>query len=195
MIADFIDFCTDLFPCINPYTKEKAKAAMEQFENISGHLLYEAYGSLDLYQGDIFSEIPFIFVDQDGNFQTIFRKAQLLSNTCDASRDEHLIFAAIHPLDELSNPSLCYAIKKNEKYSAFFIPDVALSKEFIDMEMITTYSRETFMDMCRAGKVHRIASLTLVGFYMLICKLTVFLMRPEDREVNSSRLVGNNDLN
>ena len=32
MLSEFIDFCTELFPSISPYTKEQAKVAMEQFE-------------------------------------------------------------------------------------------------------------------------------------------------------------------
>ena len=36
-------------------------------------------------------------------------------------------------------------------------------------------------------KVNRIATLTLVGYYMLICKLTVFFLRPEDVDVNEAR--------
>ena len=34
MIPEFIDFCKELFPSIDPYTKEQAKQAMKQFESI-----------------------------------------------------------------------------------------------------------------------------------------------------------------
>jgi hypothetical protein len=188
MIPEFIDFCTQLFPSIDPYTKEQAKKAMEQFENVRGPVLTKVFDSFDLYQGDIFSEIPFFYTDEAGEVKLIIRKAQLLSNTCDASRDTNLLFAALHPLDEFkSNPSLIDSITKNKRYSTFYIPGEAVKNEYVDFELITTMSRENFLSLCQKGKVRRITSLSLVGYYMFLCKMTVFLMRPEDVEVNESR--------
>lgn len=188
MISEFIEFCHQLFPNIDPYTKEQAKKAMAQFEHSNQPTLTRFERSQDLYQGDIFSEIPFFYIDDDGRQKIIKCKAQLLSNTCDASRDQTLLFAALHPLADLnSNQSMIEGIKKNQRYSAFYLNDHALSDEYVDFEMINTISREAFLSFIQAGKVRRIASLTLFGYYMFICKLTVFFMRPEDVEVNTNR--------
>lgn len=188
MIPEFIDFCHQIFPHIDPYTKEQAKIAMQQFEGISRPSLTKIESEPDLYQGDIFSEIPFFYYDKDGQQRLIRRKAQLLSNTCDATRDDMLLFAALHPLKDFSgNISMVDNIKKNRKYSAFYLNDTILSDEYIDFEMINTFSREAFNKLLQEKKVRRIASLTLVGYYMFICKLSIFFMRPEDVEVNSSR--------
>lgn len=62
-----------------------------------------------------------------------------------------------------------------------------LSDEYVDFEMINTISRDAFNRFLDTNKVRRIASLTLVGYYMFICKLSIFFMRPEDVEVNSGR--------
>lgn len=59
MIPEFIDFCQELFPSINPYTKEQAKKAMQQFEGKYGPVLSKTCSTFDLLQGDIFTEIPF----------------------------------------------------------------------------------------------------------------------------------------
>ena len=192
MIADFIEFCYRLFPSIDPYTKEQAKLCMKQFENVNGALLTSRYNEAeDLTQGDIFSEIPFFYIDNNGQQKMIRRKAQLLSNTCDAVRDNTLIFAALHPIDEFtSNKSMIEGIKQNHRYSALYLPDNPISDEFVDLEMINTISREAFISFLEMGKVRRVASLTQVGYYMFLCKLTVFFMRPEDVEVNSSRPIG-----
>lgn len=188
MIPEFIDFCKELFPSIDPYTEEQAKQAMSQFEELHGPVLLKSMDSFDMYQGDIFSEIPFFYVDAHGELRTIMRKAQLLSNTCDATRDDKLLFAAIHPLKDFEgNPSMIAGIKRNKKYNSFYLPDKLLSEDYIDFELINSMSRESFLKLCTSGKVHRIASLTLVGYYMLLCKLTVFFMRPENAEVNASR--------
>lgn len=190
MIPEFIDFVQKLFPNIDPYTKEQAKRAMQQFEGISQPVLSQERDSFDLWQGDIFSEIPFFFSDETGQLKIIKRKALLLSNTCDASRDKFLLFAAIHPLAEFrENPSMVDNIVRNQKYSAFYLPDRLLKDDFVDFELISTISREVFLSLCQTGKVNRIASLTLVGYYMFICKMTVFFLRPEDVDVNDSRWI------
>lgn len=188
VIPEFIDFCQELFPCIDPYTKEQAKCAMEQFEKTEQPFLTKCDLSSALYQGDVFSEIPFFYIGDNGQQKMIKCKAQLLSNTCDASRDNTLIFAALHPLDDFKeNPSIIDAIKKNKRYSAFYLRDNILSDDFIDFEMINTFSRDAFTSLITAGKVKRIASLSLVGYYMFLCKLTIFLMRPEDIEATATR--------
>lgn len=188
MIQEFIDWCQELFPNIDPYTREQAKIAMAQFENMNGPVLSRQCNSFDLLQGDIFTEIPFIFTDKTGELRIIRRKAQLLSNTCDAVRDDLLLFAALHPLDDFKeNPSMVANIRKNKRYSAFYLPDRLLQDEYVDFELINSMSRETFWKLHKEEKVERIASLTLVGYYMFLCKMTVFFMRPEDVEVNSAR--------
>lgn len=188
MISEFIEFCHQIFPNIDPFTKEQAKVAMRQFEEVSQPSLTKIETGSNLFQGDIFSEIPFFYTDNSGQQRMIRRKAQLLSNTCDATRDKTLLFAALHPLSEFgSNPSLVDNIKKNRRYSSFYLNDTILSDEYVDFEMINTFSREAFLQLVESNRVRRIASLSLIGYYMFICKLSIFFMRPEDTEVNSSR--------
>lgn len=189
MIPEFIEFCQKLFPVIDPYTKEQAKRAMTQFESSNGPFLSQETDSFDLFQGDIFSEIPFLYTDETGKVKVIKRKAQLLSNTCDASRDPFLLFAAIHPLaDFKDNQSLINGIVKNTKYNAFYLPDRILKNDYVDFGLINSIPRELFLRFHEEHKVKKIASLTLVGYYMFLCKMTVFFMRPEDLDVNESRI-------
>ena len=188
MIPEFIDFCKALFPSIDPYTAEQAKRVMEQFNDNNRPKLTIALNDFDLMQGDIFSEIPFVFIDEDGSVKTFFAKAELLSNTCDATRDDYLLFAAVRPIDDFAeNENLISSIKKNQKYSMFYIPDYPMERYYVDFEQITSIPRNAFIKLHENGNVNRIATLTSVGYYMLISKLTVFFMRPEDVETNNSR--------
>lgn len=188
MIPEFIDFCKKLFPSIDPYTSEQAKIAMAQFENGNGSVLSRQCDSFDLLQGDIFTEIPFFYTNKHGELSSIRRKALLLSNTCDAARDDLLLFAALHPLDDFKeNQPMIDVIKKNKRYSAFYVPDHLLQDEYVDFELVNSFSRTTFLKLHERNMVKRIASLTSVGYYMFICKLTVFFMRPEDTDVNFDR--------
>ena len=190
MISEFITFCESLFPSISPYTAEQARKAMDQFESVNGNALTKKYNDNELYQGDIFSEIPFFYYGDDGGLNQIRCKAQLLSNTCDSVRDKNLLFAAVLTMDDFNeNKGLVSAIRANKKYNTFYLPDQVLANEFVDFEMINFIPRDVFLELLKQKKVTRIASLNQIGYYMLICKLTVFFMRPEDTEVNQSRLV------
>lgn len=195
MYEQFWEYIEQLFPCIEPYAKEGAKAAMVQFDNYRKPLLGDVlggarYDSTDLQQGDIFSEIPFLYMDENGRYKQVLCKAQLLSNTCDASRDKRLVFAALQPLDDFgSNPGTIDAIKRNKTFSSFYLNDHKVANEYVDFELINTISREAFLLLMSSRRVHRIGRLTLVGYYMFLCKLTVFLMRAEDREVNAARVI------
>lgn len=189
MIPEFIDFCKDLFPSISPYTREQAKRAMEQFQDLYGNPKLVAHPkNSELYQGDIYTEIPFIYTNEKGESLYVMRKAQLLTNTCDAVRDDHLIFAAVHPCEEFSqNKNDLVSIKSNRTFRLFYLPDTETQDLLIDFSLLTTLSRKTFESLLASGQVRRIAALSQIGYYMFICKLTVFFMRPEDAQVNKDR--------
>lgn len=187
MLTEFVTFCEQLFPNIDPYIADEARKVMEQFESYDGHLMNRTLG-FDCLQGDLYSEIPFVFIDDDGSVGTINCKALLLSNTCDASRNDTLLFAAVRPLSDFSeNPGFVSSISGNRTYNTLYFPDRIISDSFVDFGLITTISRESFEEMAQKGLIERLASLTLVGYYMLICKLTIFFLRPEDPETNKNR--------
>jgi hypothetical protein len=188
MIKEFIDLCRELFPSIQPYTAESAKKALSQFKK-DGRLLNFITGNLNRIvpcQGDIFSEIPFYYMDADGSYKKVNYKAQLLTNTCDAERNENLHFAAILPLNNFNQQSQS-DIKGNRHFQFFYIPDSRTENFVIDFGLITTISREAFIKAFTQNKINKIVSLSDIGFYMFICKLTVFFLRPEDIDVNESR--------
>ena len=41
--------------------------------------------------------------------------------------------------------------------------------------------------MIESGKINKIRSLNIYGFYLFICKITIYLCRPEDKGVNEKR--------
>ena len=173
MIPEFVDFCKEIFPSINPYTAEQAKEALKQFENHDGPLAAQCAEKFDLLQGDYYSEIPFVYVDENGEVRSFLAKAQLLSNTCDAVRDDRLLFAAVRPISDFEkNEGALNAIKENKRYSLFYVKDNPLSEYYVDFELITSMSREMFNMLHSNSKVKRIATLTMVGYYMFISKLT-----------------------
>jgi len=188
MKSDFIDFVTELFPSISPYTKKQAKESMIQFETEGRMLKYTMPSPLEhLAQGDIFGEeIPFIKQNNEGELSAFKTKAILLSNTCDSERDDLLIFAALIPLSSLSGKSL-ETIKQNKLYRYLYIPDSIISDYVIDFSLLNSFSRELFNKKLEEKAFNKVLSLNDLGYYMFLCKLTIHLMRPEDTEVQSHR--------
>lgn len=187
-MEEFIKLCSEIFCSISPYTAEAAKKAMNQFKGANKSFLISTTDFDFIKQGDIFTEIPFYFSDDNGEIYFIKRKAQLLSNTCDASREEQLLFAAMQPLSDFEENQGCISsIKQNINYSALYYGQSVIDDSFVDFNLINSISRKHFEELCKDKKIRRIASLNNVGYYMFLCKLAVFLMRPEDEAVNSNR--------
>ena len=108
----FIDFVEEIFPCINPYTKERVKLAIRQFYEANQTCNYFMSKPLNyLAQGDILDSILFRFFDENGNEYSHRTKGLLISNTCDSHRDEFIVFAPLLPLDSFNNRQ---AIENNQ---------------------------------------------------------------------------------
>ena len=189
MIKELVEFYEEIFPSISPYTADEAKKACDQFKNEGRTFSTTMSNCLeDLSQGDIFSEIPFIFIGKDGKQRTIKARAMLLSNTCDCVRNERLQFAAMFKVSDFSDEEgIRESIRHNKYFQCLYLPDNRLDDEFVDFGLICSYDREFFKQIINMGKVVKIASLSQVGYYILLTKLTVYFLRPEDMEVNESR--------
>ena len=142
----------------------------------------------DFQQGDIFSKVPFVYIDKNGKVQLFLTGGILLTNSCDATRNEYLQFAAMTPLADYStDPVYQNAVKSNTNFEYLYFPDTKIDDQFVNFGLIASVSRESFQRFVEVGKSQRIASLNATGYFLFITKLTVFLMRPEDGEVYASR--------
>lgn len=191
MLEEFIDFCTEVFPSINPYTVENVKSAMAQFQHEGKTFSVCRSSPLDyLAQGDIFSELPFTFFDRDGRQKLVYKPSILLSNTCDASRRDYLLFAAISDIETEPSPE-CEAlsaqtiedIKFNRINRFLYLPCTELERKAVDFELVTVISREAILKMMSNNKLKKNISLNEYGFYMLLSKLTVFFAAVKMRKL------------
>lgn len=187
MMNEFIDFVTEVFPSIHPYTKEQVKASIQQFEKSGVQRNFSMHSALPyLAQGDIFGDlIPFIKQDKNGELSVLKAKAILLSNTCDSERDDILIFAPLIPIKSLDMDE--QAVKSNQIYRLLYFPDPLIEEYVVDLSLLNSFSRVMFENKLREGKFSKIMSLNDLGYYLFLCKLTVHLMRPEDTGVQKIR--------
>ena len=170
MMNEYISFLQKLFPAIDPYTAQQAKNAVKEFARYGEKTpFFTEPLDKDFQQGDIFSKVPFVYVDRNGQVQ----------------------LAEVTPLESYSaNPRNIVAVTSNINYQYLYFPDTKLHDSFVNLGLITSISRESFEGYVAAGKSERKVSLNLTGYFLFITKLTVFFMRPEDREVLISRDCG-----
>lgn len=189
MMNGYIDFLEKLFPAIEPYTAERAKEAVREFSRYGTKTpFFSRPLDKDFQQGDLFTSVPFVYIDKNGKGQLAETGGMLLTNSCDATRNDFLQFAAMTPLANYStNPAHQDAVKSNINYEYLYFPDTEIDDSFINFGLITSVSREAFEKHVKIGKSRRIASLNATGYFLFITKLTVFLMRPEDSGVYHAR--------
>lgn len=179
MLKELIDFVDASFPSIPYGEKEKAKEAIEQFKK-SGETVNYLYGHLlsELSQGDVLSDIPFMFFDSDGKLKSFRTKAMVINTSCHIENKTSLTFV---PLVALSDITInLNAIKNNVTYEFMYIPDSKLSDYCIDFSMPITYSAKLIKEQIEKGKIQKVASLSQIGYYLLLIKLNIYLMRRED---------------
>ncbi|HIT11899.1 MAG TPA: hypothetical protein IAB58_03800 [Candidatus Pelethosoma merdigallinarum] len=189
MIKEFIEFTSDLFPSISPYTKENVNKAIEQFD----------YDNLEwfrprpisyLSQGDIITKLPFTFIDENGDKDTILTKGIILSNTCDIDHDDYIIIAPLIEYDSILNENQKRIVKSNKYYDKMCFTNSQLDGYFIDFTRSTTFNRKLLLRLLKE-KTNVEYSLNQYGYYLLLTKLTIYFMRPEDQDTNKIRETGN----
>lgn len=185
MIKELIQFTTELFPSISPYTKENVNKAIEQFDY--ERLEWFRSTPIDyLSQGDIIKKIPFTFVDENGKKDTILTKGIILSNTCDASRDDYIIIAPLIKYDKVLDENKKKIARANKYYDKMCFTNSQLDGYFIDFTRATAFNRNLLLKLLE-NKTNVEYSLNQYGYYLLLTKLTIYFMRPEDKETNEFR--------
>lgn len=179
MLKELINFVDASFPSIPYGEKELAKEAIEQFEK-TGETVNYLYSNLlpELSQGDVLSDIPFVFFDTDGTLQKFKAKAMVINTSCHIENKNYLTLVPVVSLDEMETSVT--SVKSNKAYEIMYIPDTRLSEYCIDFSMPVTYDSDLIKTQIENGNINRIASLSQVGYYLLLIKLNIYLMRRED---------------
>lgn len=186
MLKELINFVDASFPSIPYGEKEEAKRAIKQFEK-TGETVNYLYRDIlpELSQGDILSEVPFLFYDSDGTANRLKAKAMVINTSCHI---ENKSFLTLVPVFSLTQMETCVdAVKSNKIYELMYIPDIKLREYYIDFSMPVTYSVKLIKEQIDKGRIQRIASLSQIGYYLLLIKLNIYLMRREDPDTMEQR--------
>ena len=101
MLKELIEFVDSVLPAVPLDTKKGLQEAIAQFDKEGEQINFLMKDLLgELSQGDILSEIPFIYFDDDGN-QIMFKaKAMVLSTSCHIDNKDKMVLVPIIPIDE-----------------------------------------------------------------------------------------------
>jgi len=183
---DFIDFVKKLFPNIDPYVEAQTRVSLKQFASMNQSTvpMLTSFSEDEINQGDILTNIPFYRIGEDGEFETAATSGIVISNSCDIENDDNILIAPMLDLGQM-DPKVIDAIKQNTIYGKIYFPE---NNKFVgDFSLIQTFPKKIILDAFSEGKIQKQYSLNLIGFYFLICKLTVHLLRPENEGVQSER--------
>ena len=112
-----------------------------------------------------------------------------MSCTCDFVQRDHVLIA---PADDLTTYEKLYSgnpeikeklneLRSNRKFEIFHVPSFTKTPElFFDLTRINTYEVDFVKDNIQNKKISRVASLSSIGYYFFLMKITAFLLREED---------------
>ena len=191
MLKEFIEFVDSVLPSVDSEAKDKAKAAIEQFQKDGVKAEWLLPKKLPtLSQGDIISEIPFSYFKADGT-QYIFKaRGMVISTSCHIDQKEKINIVPVLPLTFYEgNENGKLELIENRMFNYMYFPESAVQDYFVDFSTINTYNKDLIVKGIEEGKIKRLYSLSQIGFYLFIIKLTVFLMRKEDGETMENRSI------
>ncbi|GHV83364.1 hypothetical protein AGMMS50212_07070 [Spirochaetia bacterium] len=186
MLDGYIDFVASLFPSISTNIKESAKESILQF--YTRHKEFPCFTDdniADINQGDILKNIPFRIYNQNGEEMEYINDGLVISNSCDIENDDQILIAPFFPIQSLNIDIT--ALKNNIYYKLIYFPDKRYADKVADFSLMSPFPKKLLLNKISTGKVTKLFSLNLIGYYLLISKITVHLLRPEDSGVQKCR--------
>ncbi|MFL5560825.1 MAG: hypothetical protein ACJ79K_05040 [Gemmatimonadaceae bacterium] len=190
MLAELARFAESLFPSIDP---QQARRLLDALEETDTSVAGRSRTSGELYaatlpdapcQGDILE--PFTFYDEleDGTFEARDAAGMILSHSCDFDQDEFVVIAECQPFRLLRNTRVAPNARKNRVTSLFYLPYVPAKREdyFVDFTRVQSVNRAALHRKIDDGYIIRVASLSSLGYYAFVLKLSMHYLRPPPRE-------------
>ena len=166
----------------------KCQSALEQFYSHGKRFSCFTSAQIEgLSQGDIIASLPFEIIVEDRSLYKLNTSACIVSNSCDIENDKTFLAAPVLDITRLDVDK--ENLKNNRYYRLLYFPDEIFSDIVVDLSLMMPFYTLAVQKSLESGRIKKIHSLNLVGYYLLISKLTVHFMRPEDKTVQSSRSI------
>lgn len=184
MSEEFVALLSELFPSISEGTIDQLKAFIRQYER-NPSLYYGSKREDKLYQGDIISKVPFLYITENGRRAGYILNGLIVSHSCDVEHNATILIAPVYDMKLFehkfsNNPETIDNLEKNLIFDKFYLPPFSDYHGFIaDLSGITTFETGYVNRGLRDKKMKILASLSQTGYYFFICKLTVHFLRRE----------------
>ena len=203
-MSDQIAALIDANPLILPEDKEKCKNYFLQRPPELDKWFFSTPDKDFLRQGDIISNCTFLSVMKNEKGEDYIdviedKPGILLNSTCDMSeeqsRGENLLIAPILGFDYfLNDPPK--AVPSFEKWAEFlgrarasrtsdflFLPPTnGIDESLVPLYRTTAINLEAVYEKIKSGEMELLASVTRIGWYFFITKLSDYFVRFEDQE-------------
>lgn len=198
-----LDELIDCSHFIDDSHKDQCKQYFKQIHKGLGDWFYSRSISPDMYQGDVVNKLDVVYFqirDDSQELQIIEDlPCMLLSNTCDMalegkSREQYISVASIFSFQEFGQQgrlqeysvngweNFLKDIKMNRITNILYIPEkTPLKASVIFLDRICSIDPHILKARLGKNKSRRILSLSQVGFYFFLIKLTYHFARYEDR--------------
>lgn len=176
-LAVFTRWAESLFPNLKFHDADwQTQTAIKDMMRGRGkYPIIERPSQDELWQGDIIDKVPFAWVDEDGDLVDCLMPAMVLSATCDIDNDDRVTVCACIEEDEfLESGLLSSEDLANQCTLRYFHLSGGGQRRYVaDFGTMFSLSPQIL------SNAERMASLTRFGYYLLLTKLTVHLMRPD----------------
>lgn len=202
MDDSIIDGLIDSSHFIDNSLKKKCKEYFEQIPKGLGTWFYSSSIPPFIYQGDIIDKLDVAYLEvTDGDQQIQFLEdtlCVLLSNTCDMyfkgkTREKYISIAPLFSFDEFAESryqeyskegweNFLADIKANRITDILYIPEKKpIRASIIPFDRIFSINPHILQERLDRNKSERILSLSQIGLYFFLIKLTHHFARYEDR--------------
>ena len=179
-MLEFVQFVQALFPGIDPFVAAKCLEAIRQHRTLPEDLVSGPIGG-EVCQGDLIEGIRLRVPTRDGGSGAITGLSMVVSNSCDLDNKPFALLAPSFDLELFRSDPRLPDISRNTVTNLFALDFVPGGISVVsDLSLIQPISTEALKHALESGSVRRVCSLSEVGWYLLLSKLTVHLMRPED---------------
>lgn len=185
MLDEFAELLGQVFPSVEPDTARRFIQATKAGRALPSDL-YSPIVLNGVCQADILGPLRFHTIETDGDSATADGFGLILSNSCDVEHDELVVASYGYTLSDLeASPSaelrtLCRDAQRNTINNLLYLPSIPEAGNVVfDLSWLGTFSSEFVATSIASGAVQRYASLSQLGFYLFLAKLTVHFLRPE----------------
>lgn len=179
MLKELIDFVDASFPSIPYGEKNEPKKQLNNLKKLERpSTICMIIFFLNSHKEMYYQIFHLFFFDTDGTLQKFKAKAMVINTSCHIENKNYLTLVPVVSVDEMETSVA--AVKSNKAYEIMYIPDTRLSEYCIDFSMPVTYDTSLIKEQIEKGNIIRIASLSQIGYYLLLIKLNIYLMRRED---------------